>query len=347
MAAVFFFCDLGAPKSAGDRAVLLEAIDQGMTDIETPSGRRHFLKVASVGSATLATGGLFESANAGAGKPQEESRAPRSRAEKQVDLLFLGTGAANWPRRYPPLQKKLSRGEVRGMSSMLVNGHLLVDCGPTVLDVMKRYDVNPAAVSDILLTHTHSDHLHPGSIEAIANARDNGLGPLRFWGDPAALTQVPDSDRIEKRPVGVERPFSIDTFTVTGLASNHYVEDSKETCLIYLIETAETSLLYATDTGWLPTHTSIYLRKKRLDAVIWDATMGEGTGDPRIFGHNDLTMIRHMNQTLAGQKVLKPDAKSILTHLAKNLHPAHETLEKRLLPEGLIPAYDGMAVVFE
>ena len=245
------------------------------------------------------------------------------------------------------MQKKLSRGEVRGMSSMLVNGQLLIDCGPTVLDVMKRYAVNPAGVSDILMTHTHSDHLHPGSIQTIANARDGELGALRFWGDPEALAQVPDSDRIEKRPVGIEQPFSIDEFTITGLASNHYVEDSKETCLIYLLETAETSLLYATDAGWLLARTWNYLVKKQLDAVIWDATMGEGTGDPRIFGHNDLTMIRHMNQTLASQKVLKPDAKIILTHLAKNLHPAHETLEKRLLPEGLIPAYDGMAVVFE
>lgn len=342
-----FFCDVGAPKSAGDRPALSEANDQGMKDIEKPSGRRHFLKVASVGSSSLAAGGLFESVNAGEGKPQEEAKTPRSRTGTQVDLLFLGTGAANWPRRYPPLQKKLSRGEVRGMSSMLVNGQLLIDCGPTVLDVMKRYAVNPAGVSDILMTHTHSDHLHPGSIQTIANARDGELGALRFWGDPEALAQVPDSDRIEKRPVGIEQPFSIDEFTITGLASNHYVEDSKETCLIYLLETAETSLLYATDAGWLLARTWNYLVKKQLDAVIWDATMGEGTGDPRIFGHNDLTMIRHMNQTLASQKVLKPDAKIILTHLAKNLHPAHETLEKRLLPEGLIPAYDGMAVVFE
>ena len=106
----------------------------------------------------------------------------------------------------------------------------------------------------------------------------------------------------------------------------------------------EKCFLYATDAGWLLNRTWIYLRKKRLDSIIWDATMGEVTGDPRIFGHNDLFMIRHMNATLASQKVLKPDAKIILTHLAQKLHPAHEQLESRLLPEGLIPAYDGMSV---
>ncbi len=305
--------------------------------------RRNFLAMTSLGAASLAAGGVSGFTYAEEGK----SKASRNSSVKKMELLFLGTGAANWPRRYPPLKKKLARGQVRGMSSMLVNGHILIDCGSTVLDVMKRYNVNPAGITDILLTHTHSDHLHPGNILAVANARDAGLGPLRFWGDPEALKQVPDSDRIEKRPVGIEQPFHIDGLKITGLASNHHVDDSKETCLIYLIEAAETSVLYATDAGWLLTRTWIYLRKKQLDAVIWDATMGEGTGDPRIFGHNDLTMIRHMNQTLASQKVLKPDAKIILTHLARKLHPSHEELEKRLLPEGLIPAYDGMSVVLK
>ena len=314
-------------------------------DIEKKSDRRHFLKVSSIGTASLAAGSLLGSASAGEGKPQKKTTASISPTQKKLELLFLGTGAANWPRKYPPLNKTLSRGEVRGMSSMLINGHILIDCGPTVLDVMKRYDVNPAGITDILLTHTHADHLHENSILALANSRDAGLAPLTFWGDPEALKKVPDSDRIEKRPVGVEQSFSIDGINITGLESNHQVEGSKEKCRIYLIEGATRSVLYATDGAWLLTTTSNYLRKKQLDAIIWDATCGEGEGDPRIFSHNDLTMIRHMNQSLASAKILKPDAKIILTHIARKLHPAHDVLEKRLLPEGLIPAYDGMSVV--
>jgi hypothetical protein len=55
-------------------------------------------------------------------------------------------------------------------------------------------------------------------------------------------------------------------------------------------------------------------------------------------------MIRHMNESLIKGKALKPDAKIILTHIADKLHPTHEVLEKKLLPEGLIPAYEGMSV---
>ena len=313
-------------------------------NIQEISDRRHFLKVTSIGAVSLAAGGLLGSSHAEEGKPQEETTPPISPTEEKLELLFLGTGAANWPKRYPPLNKKLSIGEVRGMSSMLVNGHILIDCGPTVRDAMKRYDANPAGITDILLTHTHSDHLHDDALLALVASRDATLGPVRFWGDAEALKKVPDSNRIEKRPVGVGQGFLIDGLAVTGLEANHQVEGSKEKCLIYLIEAVASNVLYATDGAWLLTSTWNYLRKKRLDAVIWDATCGEGSGDYRVFSHNDLTMIRHMNQSLTKGKVLKPDAKIILTHIARGLHPAHEVLEKRLLPEGLIPAYDGMIV---
>ena len=233
------------------------------------------------------------------------------------------------------------------MSSMLVNGHVLIDCGPTVLDVMNCYDVDPAGITDILLTHTHSDHLHPGNIMSIANGRDASLGPLKFWGDPEALKKVPDSDRIEKIPVEHGKSFQVHGLTMTGLAANHDVHGSKEQCLLYLIESATKRAFYATDTGWLPTTTWLHIERKPLDAIIWDATCGEGKGDPRIFSHNDLTMIRHMNQTLMQRKLLKPDAKIILTHIADRLHPPHHVLEKKLIPEGLIPAYEGMSLVLE
>lgn len=233
------------------------------------------------------------------------------------------------------------------MSSILVNGQILIDCGPTVLDVMKCFDVNPAGITDILLTHTHSDHLHPGNIKTIANSRDASLGPLRFWGDPEALKKVPDSARIEKRPVAVGKRFEVQGLKITGLAANHDVRGSREQCRLYLIESATKSVFYATDTGWLPTATWLHLQHKKLDAIIWDATVGEGKGDFRIFSHNDLTMIRHMNQALKNKKVIKPDAKIILTHIAAKLHPSHDKLEKRLLPEGLIPAYEGMSVVLQ
>ena len=317
------------------------------TDNQEKPGRRDFLKMTTIGAALLATGVVSASSYAEEGKSQIKTTVSDSPSVKKVELLFLGTGAADWSRTYPPIEKKLARGQVRGMSSMLVNGHILIDCGPTVLDVMSRYKVNPAGITDILLTHTHSDHFNQKTLLAIADARDEKLGPLKFWAHPEALKRVPKSNRIETHPVEIGKTFEVYGFSITALEANHLVKSSKEKCLIYLVESAEKSFLYATDGSWLLTSTWRQLQKKKLDALIWDATIGEREGDSRIFEHNDLAMIRHMNQTLKNREILKPDAKIILTHMARTLHPSHDQLEKKLLPEGLIPAYDGMSIVLD
>lgn len=266
---------------------------------------------------------------------------------KKVEILFLGTGAADWPSKYPPLEKQLARGEVRGMSSVLINGQILIDCGPTVLDAMNRYKVNSADITHILLTHTHSDHCHFDSIYAIADSRDAKLGPLRILGHSEALKHIAISKRIEKCSVEIGKTFKVQGLGITGMEANHRVESSKEKCLIYFVEGAERSILYATDSSWLLTDTWRYLQEKILDVLIWDATIGESQGDYRIFEHNDLSMIRHMNDTLKVRKIIKADTKIILTHMARTLHPSHEQLEKNLIPEGLIPAYDGMLLVLD
>jgi hypothetical protein len=158
---------------------------------------------------------------------------------------------------------------------------------------------------------------------------------------------VPKSSSIEKCPIQIGKTFKVQGLGITGLESNHRVESSKEKCLIYLVESAGKTFLYATDGSWLLTSTWRHLQRKKLDALIWDATIGEAEGDYRVFEHNDLAMIRQMNQTLMNRKILKPDAIIILTHMARTLHPGHKQLEKNLLPEGLIPAYDGMSVVLD
>jgi phosphoribosyl 1,2-cyclic phosphate phosphodiesterase len=278
-------------------------------------------------------------------KPKRPTKASEKPYAKKVELLFLGTGAADWPKKYPPIEQKLARGEVRGFSSMLVNGHILIDCGQTVLDVMKRCKVDLAGITDLLLTHTHWDHFHQDTLLALADAKDVKHGSLRLWACPEALKSAPKSNRIEKCPVEIGETFNIHGFGITGLESNHLDRSLQEKCLYYLIESATKTLLYATDGSWLLKRTWQYLQKKKLDILIWDATVGERAGDYRIFEHNDLTMIRHMNQTLMNEKIIKPDAKIILTHMAQTLHLPHNQLEKKLLPEGLIPAYDGMSVV--
>src|SRR3990172_6172094 len=62
-----------------------------------------------------------------------------------LDLLFLGSG-------------KACAGEGRPFSSFLLNGRYLFDCGPTLLQQLRRADVSPNDIEVVLISHFHADH---------------------------------------------------------------------------------------------------------------------------------------------------------------------------------------------
>ena len=69
-----------------------------------------------------------------------------------MKLLFLGTGAADWPLRRPD-----GCEEFRRMSAALIDGTLLIDPGPQVPDALAAYGQDLSAVKYVINTHRHSD----------------------------------------------------------------------------------------------------------------------------------------------------------------------------------------------
>ena len=260
-------------------------------------------------------------------------------ASETLSILFLGTGAADWPRDYP--RDGLAKGEHRGNSSIVVNRRILIDCGPTVPEAARQFGVDADRLTDLLVTHTHGDHFDTDAIRAIVGARPAET-PLRIWAHPAALERVPEMEGLRRCPFAVGHTQEIAGMQVTALGANHVVEGSDEEALHYLFETAGQRFLYATDGAWLLKPTWLQLREGQLDLIIWDATNGETEGDWRIFEHNSIHMIRLMTQTLRKQNVLRPGSQIVLTHMARTLCAPHAELEERLRPQGLVPAYDGM-----
>ena len=255
-------------------------------------------------------------------------------------VLFLGTGAADWPREYEATAESAARGEVRGFSAMLLGGRVLVDCGPTTFDAMLTHGVDPATVSDLLITHTHGDHLDAAALERLPVAH-RGPEPLRVWAERGAVARIPDLGGVDLRAIDVGDVWRVGGFEVTALAANHVVGDP-ERPLHYLLKAQGRSLLYATDGAWLLKETWLRLREEKLDAIVWDATNGETQGDWRIFEHNSIDMIRTMMETLRREVVVTPGARVLLTHMARTLCAPHEEMVRSLEPEGLVPAYDGM-----
>ncbi|MEN6309126.1 MAG: MBL fold metallo-hydrolase [Anaerohalosphaeraceae bacterium] len=262
-----------------------------------------------------------------------------------LSLKFLGTGAADWSLdQYPDNPDTLLAGRHRGFSSMLINGSVLIDCGPTVPKALSLLHVHPDSITDILITHTHGDHFNRQSIETIASRRSADKTAMNVWMHENAARDIAAMKGCFVRPVKEYAHFRVQQMDILPLEANHRVENSTEKPLYYLFKTSNKSLLYALDGAWLTTRTWRVFMQEKLDAVVWDATIGKQEGDYRIFEHNSLSMIRQINQTLSKQKIYAPDAKIILSHLARSLHPEHAVLKKELESEGMLPAHDGLDV---
>jgi len=301
--------------------------------------RRKFLGVTATAAAAIAAQPIV-SATEMAGRKESKKKS------EGIHVRFLGTGAADWA-------GKDERGELRRLSSILVENSFLIDFTDTAMDMLPS-DVHP---DTIFYTHSHNDHYRPDAALKIG-IKHVYLG--QTWYDIAV-----DEFRAASRRLGVDMPeitplfvgshVKVGDITVTALPANHATGHIYEQTLIYLLEKDDARILYATDTGGLP---AIATRLAGIDAhdrngkpitgLIMEATMGiDYEVDYRIFTHSSVGLVHRTYQVLAGTKRYAPPAGQpvYLTHMARTLHGTQAELDAKL-PAPLKAAYDGLEVDF-
>ena len=227
-----------------------------------------------------------------------------------MKILFLGTGAADhdWSRYGDP--------DVCGSTATLIDDRVLIDCGPTAAAALTRFGQDRSRITDIVVTHDHSDHFSPDALQAIAAGRE---GEIRLFGPPRVCVQAESFCTV--RPLDFGDRFQAGGYEWLTLPANHTVTDIFEKTFLYLIAGPDRTLLYALDTAWLPTLAYRLLGKTRLDGVIWDATMSE-PGDWRIFEHTDPAMFAMMRKTLTENGNIDDRTRIWFDHRARTLWPA-------------------------
>lgn len=251
------------------------------------------------------------------------------------DLIFLGTAACDFSPLLKTECKDRFDNNARRASSMLVNGSCLIDAGDHIIDSLRIAEVPLDNITDIFITHIHSDHFNPENIARIAEAKSDSL---RLWvGDKAMIPQIPNTEVIRTEDY---QTITTDTgISVTGLTANH----DPAACPRYLfLEKDGKKLLYATDGGWFLNKTYFFLQNKGLDLMAIDATCGDYVGDFRMAEHNSIPMIRLMMPSLRTIGALKENSRVFLTHIAPSLHKSHEETVKIVAPDGLEVAFDGL-----
>ncbi len=254
----------------------------------------------------------------------------------QLELKLLGTGAADYD------WKLFGEDGVRGSTSSLLNGHILIDCGITGLRNLERFHIPHASIDTLLITHSHDDHFEPEQILELAGGTQK---PLDVYASPDALAQLPQTGRIVPHPLLPGAKFQSGEVAVTALPANHMTNIPGEAALHFCFETPAGNVLYALDGAWLLKQAIRLIEHLRFDWIILDCTMAEA-GDFRIFEHTDFDMAVHIMKTLRTLNIADGHTRVILNHLARTLWPkTEEERQQRIAGSGFELAFDGMTLL--
>lgn len=220
-----------------------------------------------------------------------------------MKILFLGTGAADWPDERGAL-----KGDFRRKSSVLIDGRILIDPGPCALEAMEEFGADPSRIKYILATHRHSDHFCPETVDTLKKKSAVFLNLC----------------------AGEER--QAENYTITALRANHSTET-----VHYIISDGEKRFFYGLDGAWLMYEEIQAIKKDKVDLAVLDATVGFQEGDYRVFEHNNLEMVIQIKASLADSV-----KRFCISHMARTLHTQHSELCKDMKKHGIDVAFDGM-----
>ena len=279
-----------------------------------------------------------------------------------MEILFLGTRAADYgPGCFAGMEDRFDRDNRRATSTLL-NGRILLDAGAHVLDSLRIAGADLSAITDIIITHFHSDHFNAKNIETIANANRQAerQEPLRLWisaaawrkaqedpsSVPAAVAGLPRMEGVKICPMELMETYEVcKDFLVTGLPANHDPKYFPQHLLIEE-ETGEKrqKIFYGMDGGWMLRDTFYKIRGQKLDLMILDCTVGDYLGDYRMSDHNSIPMIRVMLPSLRTVEAIDDHTVVYIDHLAVTLHRSHEETVRICREDGIHVAYDGLRI---
>lgn len=241
--------------------------------------------------------------------------------------------------------RELGGKNIRTRTSVLIDEVLKVDFPPDTLYHSMQYGLTMNKVQDLLITHSHTDHLYAEDLVIRAKGyAQYGDSTMHVYGHDLPLRLCFQALNGESHHYQFHRllpfvPMKTQTATIVPLLASH---DPVETCLLYYIEKDEKTILYGNDSGWFPDETLAWLKDKKLDLAILECTVGHSTHRTR---HMNVEAVLETCEWMAANKVMKPEGQIVVTHFSHNAHLLHEDLIAIFEPHGIQVAFDGMKLV--
>jgi len=253
------------------------------------------------------------------------------------EILFLGTGAADWNIK--------EKGDFfRRNSAALINCELMIDCTEHIFDFAESIGDDDLYnnVTDIIITHNHSDHFSKEALIRLAENRKIRLGCTKEIKDI-----VGDHPNIEFILFAPFETATIGDYEVIPLLANHQMVICGDACAFhYIINTPNgKSIFYGLDGAWFLRPSWEVMKKYKFSLMVFDCTVGD-KNDWRMFEHNTIPMLRMIVEGIKTADMLDDNGMLVASHLARTLHTSHEETNKILEKIDMLTAYDGMKLVF-
>ncbi len=253
--------------------------------------------------------------------------------------------------------------DVRSRSCFRVSAAVQIDFGPDQFYQSVVLGNDLTTVTDLLITHTHEDHLTFTELDLRAMSVCGAETPVNVYVSRAgcewlrracapygyaALLYEPCYRLI---PVDYYQPFTASGLDVTPLKGNHrgYGEDEHSVNYLIALEGGK-KLLYACDTGYFFEETFEFLKGVKLDTLVMEGTFGDSPffQDERTDGHMGCPGVLAVVRRLLAQGTLGETSRVYITHINHKHTLTHEKMQAFYDAQGLmVPVmvgYDGMEI---
>ncbi len=263
-------------------------------------------------------------------------------------LHLLGSGSADgWPNAFCACPNCLSARDasiIRTPTSVLVDGRLLLDCGPEAPRQAVRSGVSLDRVEVIWIGHDHPDHNSPMALLARSWAGKSPWRRPRLTVVAAAATLaawgewIGRDDDVDLVPVAAGDEVTVGGYRLLAVAANH-ATTSGPGLVVRVLDRHGAAVLYACDTAALPPATVAALRGVEVDVALIDATFGDRADLAEAHGHLDLSGLGEQVSVLRGAGVVGAATDVLAVHLSHH-NPPEAELTRRLAEFGARAARD-------
>lgn len=271
-----------------------------------------------------------------------------------MKVRFLGTAAAEGiPAVWCECEickkaKQLKGKELRRRCSYLIDSDTIVDYGPDSYWQSIEYDIDQTALSRILFTHPHEDHMSPlefgfrfspcfSHVSHFINVLASKESLKHFLKMTGTEFNTLNINPIQL-PAG---SWTTDgNMQVLAIPANHAPGLG---AMIFVIRKGDKNLLIANDTGLLSEAGWEMLKGVKLDTAIIESTCAFGSPDSPN-GHLGVNSTVRFRDKLLELGCITESTPVYINHFSHNGQANHDRLVEFFEPRNMTVAYDGLAI---